>query len=214
MARKAKADHTPEQPSRDKPERLSAADWAPLSEAFERAKTALVSSDLAMRDLLDDLRSGRLPSAVRIIARDGTETSGRQKASFWQKVTLRRWLDGVAVSFIDPGHVEPGSVWHLVARRELDRLYPAKGFAPVDDATDDSDAAPRVRPGTKPRGNWPEVLARFLIAVTADDKRRLQNADALVIDAQKFLHNHIGWAPSDPKVLRAKIVELLQDVRF
>jgi hypothetical protein len=37
----------------------------------------------------------------------------------------------VAVRFIDPRHVSPGSIWYFVARRELDRLYPA-GSAPID----------------------------------------------------------------------------------
>jgi hypothetical protein len=126
---KPKADHTPELPPLDKLKRLSAADWATLNEAFKRANAALPSSDLALRDLHDDLRSGRLPSAVRIIARDGTETSGRQKASFWQKVELRRWLDGVAVSFIDPGHVAPGSIWYFVARRELGQAVSRRRLA-------------------------------------------------------------------------------------
>jgi hypothetical protein len=86
------------------------------------------------------------------------------------------------------------------------------GSAPVDHA-DDSDASPRVRPGTKPTGNWPTLIGRWLIEVQADDPKRLQNIDALVIDAQNFLDNQIRWSPSNTKRLRAVIVEWLTPVR-
>jgi hypothetical protein len=71
----------------------------------------------------------------------------------------------------------------------------------------------RGRPGPKPTGDWPTIVAAWLIAVAADDPKRLQNADVLVTEAQSFLRDEIGWAPKEPKELRKTIVELLRFIR-
>ena len=71
----------------------------------------------------------------------------------------------------------------------------------------------RGRPGPKPTGDWPTIVAAWLIAVAADDPKRLQNADVLVTEAQSFLRGETGWAPKEPKELRKTIVELLQLIR-
>ena len=190
-----------------KPKRLSVADWAPLNEAFKRATALLSSSDLALRDLHDDLRSERLSSAVRTIARDGTETSDRLKPSFWQKVTLRRWLDGVAVSFIDPRAVARGSIWYFVARRELDRLYPAAG-APVDhdDASDAlSPSRQKRKPGKKPVLTMDQITRgkTFFRSMLRDDRRWTDGSQEAaakhVLDELKF---GCGWQTVERHIIK------------
>src|SRR5262249_8791557 len=66
---------------------------------------------------------------------------------------------------------------------DLDRLY--SGAQPDHD--DGSGSPPPVKPGPKPRGDWPTLVAQWLIAVAADDRKRLQNVDALVTEAKIFL---------------------------
>ncbi|WP_338833541.1 hypothetical protein [Bradyrhizobium septentrionale] len=100
-------------------------------------------------------------------------------------------------------------VWQLA----LDRLWPPPaGRAPVEHA-DASDAPSRVKPGPKPQDDWPTLIAQWLIEVAVDDPKRLQNVDALVIEAKLFLHNQTGRAPKENKELRDKIRELLERVR-
>jgi hypothetical protein len=93
--------------------------------------------------------------------------------------------------------------WFYVWQPDFDRIWPT---ASVDHAG--SDAPLRVRPGPKPRGDWPTLLAQWLIAVAVENPKRLDNVDVLVIDAHQ-----IKGTPRDPKVVRAKMVELLRGVR-
>ena len=103
---------------------------------------------------------------------------------------------------------------YFVWKPDLDALLGIASKTPSDHATADDDAPTRVPPGPKPTKDWRTVLARWLIAVAVDDAQRLQNVDALVAEAKIFLDNRIGWAPQDNKDLRARIVDLLREVRF
>jgi hypothetical protein len=105
----------------------------------------------------------------------------------------------------DPRHPMRLRGWFHVWQPDLDRIWPATN-APVDH---DSNAPLRVRPGPKWHEDWPILLAQWLIAVAVENPKRLDNVDQLLIDAQ----DQIKWTPSDPKVLRAKMVELLRGVR-
>jgi hypothetical protein len=67
-----------------------------------------------------------------------------------------------------------------------------------------------AKPGPKSTGEWPTLVAAWLITVARDNPKQLQNVDALTGEAQDFLVDQIKWAPKDIKQLRAKIVELLQ----
>jgi hypothetical protein len=75
---------------------------------------------------------------------------------------------------------------------------------------DDDGAPPRAKPGPKPTGDWHTLIAQWLIAVAADEPKRLRNVDALVLEAAAFLDSKIKWAPAEAKDLRKKIVELLE----
>jgi hypothetical protein len=193
---------------------LSLADWAPLDEAYGRVNTALRSGELASRDLLMHLREGQLPSAMRRVARDGTETSERLKPSFWQDVEIREEWHFQGDRAIYTGrpmvrlHNPAGfSMWFFVARAKFDRLFPVAGSAEVASS---GNAATKPRPGPKPKGDWPTVLAAWLIKRAAEEPKQLLNIDALVTEFGSFLDEKLGWAPQDPKQLRRKIKELLQ----
>jgi hypothetical protein len=72
---------------------------------------------------------------------------------------------------------------------------------------------PRRKPGKKAKDDWPLLVAAKLIHIARYDPDALENADALVKPLKEFLLEEIGWAPSDPKQVREKIVFLLQFVR-
>jgi hypothetical protein len=78
---------------------------------------------------------------------------------------------------------------------------------------DDGKTAARAKSGPKPTGDWPTLVGTWLIKVGSEDRKRLQNVDALVVDAQSFLSDEIGWAPKEPRELRAVIVDWLRFVR-
>ena len=89
----------------------------------------------------------------------------------------------------------------------------AKRWPALEQPADGASDAKPVKPGPKPRGNWPTLIQQWLLAVAADDPERLHNVDGLVIEAQAFLQDRLNWAPSDTKGLRAKIAEQLKLVR-
>jgi len=206
---KAKTDHTPEQPPLDDDLR-----WWPIDAARKRRIERTGNNDLAVIDLTELLKQGRLTCMRR------STTTGERKfvaaAEWTDQIKLSCDKDGLLVAHRHP----PGDHWKLlygwvfyIWQPDLDHICsPPVGSAPVDHA-DDSDAPPRVRPGKKPTGDWPMRIAQWLIEVQADDPKRLQNIDALVIDAQNFLDNQIGWSPSNTSRLRAVIVELVTPVR-
>jgi hypothetical protein len=194
---------------------LAPGQWMPLNETFARATACVGSRFLAERDLHRDLLAGRLRSAMRWVGRDGTETCERLPPSFWEGLTLVSMSAPELRGLVQVRGIKltaQGACYVYVRRREVDRLYPTAARRPDHD--DASDAPPlRVKPGPKVRGDWPTLVAQWLVGVAAEDPKRLRNVDALVAEAQTFLEGRIQWAPSDSKVLRKKIVELLPAVR-
>jgi hypothetical protein len=124
-------------------------------------KSALGSGRLAERDLLEDMRSGRLATAARRTARDGAETFERLKPSFWKELTLLAPSDGLPVQVrgLDVKSLARSSLWFFVARCDLDKLY-----AGAAAAHQESDMPPpRRKPGKQPTYDWPLVVAAELI---------------------------------------------------
>jgi len=192
---------------------FSVAEWVSLNEAFDAVKAAMRSRDLASRDLIGHMRSGQLASAARRVARDGSEMFEHLKPSFWQSLTMQGIsTGGVRVHGVDLKTRADSEMWFFVARRDFAKLYPAARAA-IADTIADADMPTRPRPGPKPKGDWPAVVAAWLIAVACDDPKRLQNVDALIDEAKDFLNEQIKWAPQERKELRKKIVELLRFVR-
>ena len=139
MGKKAKADHTPEQPPLDDDPR-----WLPIEAAHGRGVERTGDNDLAVIDLEKLLAEGRLPCMRR------STTSGervRVAAIAWTE--LIRLSSGKEVSVIyrkplsqSKGHfiVNPVRDWRFfVWQPVLDRILPPPaGSAPVDhdDASD------------------------------------------------------------------------------
>jgi hypothetical protein len=144
---------------------FSAAAWAPLAAAFERAANALGSGDLAERDLPEDLQSGRLSSAMRRISPDGAvDTFERLDPSFWKEVEVCQPLGDdpdVEVYGLDAKLTASFSLFFFVARNDLDKLYPVDhALEPASNApAAASDAPTRRKPEKRIRKNWKLCVA-------------------------------------------------------
>lgn len=221
MGKRAKLDLTPEQRAAEPLPLDDDARWLPIEAAYQRRAERTGNTALADIDLTKALMEGHL----RCMAR--STTTGERKPippTMWADqiklhssrregvlVVHRRQPDDDELVFC---LIRPFRGWAFyIWQPDFDRIWPPPtGSAPLDH-DDDSNSPPPVKPGPKPRGDWPTLVAQWLIEVAADDPKRLQNVDALVTEAKIFLRNQIKWAPKDDKDLRAKIRELLGSVR-
>ena len=153
------------------------AEWAPIDEAYARAKAALGWRALAEHDLCAHLRDGRINSAVRSLRRDGGHAFGLLPQALWRDLRLQEGLklgpDGTTP--VDSGKVRVTAArdseaakmlalarawWFFVARRDLDRLYPIGG----PEAADARRQPPQTgrKPGRRPAYDWPKVVFKEL----------------------------------------------------
>ena len=195
---------------------FSVARWATLNEAFARAKAVLSSSALAERDLLADMRTKRLPSAMRIARDDGTETFERLKPSFWRDPKLSAYSGNVVVHHLDVKFIT-GECWFFVERSALDKLYPVGGVAAsaksnADFSNDDDEATtlppPRRKPGPQPRHDWPLFVASELIR-RAKAGEKEPTAAAMI----EHCETHLKWSPG-LKEMQVLLKKLLRRRRF
>lgn len=182
---------------------FSVAQWAALNEAFARAKAALSSSNLAEHDLPEHIRAGRLPSALRRIARDGSATFEPLKPSFWKGLQLLETRetgpDGVAkrsgqvrVRGIDAGLIADAELWFFVARSHLDKLYPVSvGRA------DDDEPPTNGKPGPRPKKNWKQH-------VVVELARRIEANEPVPTapDIAQFCIDTLGFEPGLRQIQR------------
>ena len=184
------------EPSLDDPRRR------PVDEEYQLIRQRCGHPQLAIIDLNQALADGRVRSMRR---HTGSGKRERLLPEVWAHRDLAIELVGsfaVALSRRRPPVQVDGLVfflWHP----DVEKVWPAPR------QVDDEMAPVRAKPGTKPTGDWYTLIAQWLIAVAADDPKRLLNVDALVVEATAFLEKEISWAPSNPKDLRKKIVELL-----
>jgi hypothetical protein len=217
MARKATAKHTPELPPLDDDRH-----WVLMKIAHQRWAERTQDNQLAVikltKALAHDLPSMKQsPTGERTLVEPAMWTPGRFMLWFGK--------DGLRVVEHVLEHVQPGENvvltvrgWFYVSLPHLDLLLPPPHAisAPAVDDDDTSDEPPRVRPGPKATGDWPELIDQWLIEVALNDPQKLlppQNIDEIVDEAKLFLHNQIKWAPKDDKDLRAHIVVRLKRVR-
>ena len=187
--------------------------WSPVVELHKLLSQRTGDPRLAAFDLTAALANNRLRCMRRNLA-------GEREAvpsTFWTDYQLCHSLNRLKVfPRARPRDYAVPSMrgWiFYVWQPDFDRIFgPPAGSAPVEH-DDDSDTSPPVKPGRSRAEDWPTLIAQWLIAVAADDPQRLQNVDALVVEAQEFLDEQIQWSPSDDKVLRAKIRELLKLIR-
>jgi hypothetical protein len=182
MARTAK-------PSPRQAPAFSAAEWAPLKEAFARVKSALGSGRLTERDLLEDMRSGRLATAARRTARDGAETFERLKPSFWKELTLLSPSDGLPVQVrgLDVKSLARSSLWFFVARSDLDKLYPVAAAAEQETEI----SPPRRKPGRQPTKNWKLYVAAELHRIVEIERKQPPPASHFA----QLCENKLGYQP-------------------
>ena len=220
---KAALDHTPDT-AQEQPPLDDDAHWLSIKIAHQRLAERTSDNELAVIDLTELLAQGRLPCMVRSTV---TGECKRIAATAWVDqlqigpttpdgvrvihreplYRVKRSLDRVkSYSIVNPVRAAHFYVWQPA----LDRIWPTANAPVHDEHDDDSNAPLRVKPGPKWREDWPILLAQWLIAVAVENPKRLDNVDQLLIDAQ----DQIKWTPSDPKVLRAKMVELLRGVRL
>jgi len=209
---------------------FSIAVWFPATEAIARLTRLLGSPKLARHQLCRDIRSKRLPAAIRCIRlRDRSETFERLTLSELESFDVESLLEVNAAEIGGPdgrfctiddgeyGGAEEQSAhaasaapttecWLFVDRGRFEKRYPDAAVSANDTMP------PRAPPGPKPKGDWYVVLGAWLIDVACDNPKRLRNVDALVVEAKLFLKEKIRWAPTEDKELRQKIVEFLQFV--
>jgi hypothetical protein len=194
-------------------------EWAPLSEAFARAKAVHSFDDLAAHGLIQGLRDGRLIGGGRQLLAGGEEDCFIFSREFWRNVIVDpprpgsiqpRLLEAAPqatgrIVFTRVAALLQGTWFILIQRAELDRLYARAAADQIEPS--------RRKPGPKPTEDWPEVLAAWLVSVAHADRDQLRNFDALVIAAGDFLDEEIKWSPSDPEELRKRIRGLLRFCR-
>lgn len=211
-------------------EPLPVREWAPLGEAFDRVKVSAGSTELAGRQLRQDLLDGKLQGAVRYIAPDATETWLTLEPEWWQPAKIS-WNDFPSLGRdgglllegwkVDGWDLRFGKIFWFVRRVELHELYPVADLdklhavaAPSERA--DNPASRRSRSGPKPYEDWPTLVAAWLVAEAAKNpekfRRDVINVNRLVKEAAAFLGERLDWAPDD-KDLRARIVSYLRFVR-
>jgi hypothetical protein len=74
-------------------------------------------------------------------------------------------------------------------------------------------APTRVKPGPKPKDDWPTWVARWLVMMAVEYPDELRNVDGLVEGAREFLTSKGKFAPSEDKDIRKVLMDLLSLVR-
>jgi hypothetical protein len=160
-------------------------EWAPFKEAWQRVEASVGGALwLTQRDLRQAFLDGRLITAVRRIAPNGTETRFILEPAFWQPVKINyAWsITGYEAE------VREGEQWvFVVRRRELDRNYPAvSATTPIERQPDDEQATTKRKPGKKIKKDWKLTAAaelhRFIEA-----ERRTPSAPELAQRVDKNL---------------------------
>jgi hypothetical protein len=185
-----------------KPRVLNTADWISLRGAFMRIKASVGPHELAEDDLHQDLMT-RLPSAMRMISYDGSDTTELLERSFWQHpdIAFRMPYDSyMDFRWYDANLPIPSGVkycYFFVHRPSLDKFYPVASAAPP------SSAQPtRRKPGKQTTRDWPLHVAREL--------GRIEGAGKKVPTAAKlaqFCEDTLGYEPDIREV--QKILKLL-----
>jgi hypothetical protein len=126
----------------------------------------------------------------------------------WRRNTVDFGAPDLVVSSPDIGG--PKKVHHLESVSNL----PAEGLQtaqPINPPA--ANSLPPRKPGPKRKDDWPMLVAAKMIHLALYDPDELKNVNALGQYMKKFLDGEIGWAPNDPKEMRAQIVALLKFVR-
>jgi hypothetical protein len=175
-------------------------EWTKLTTAFVEVMAVVGPRDLTRFCFIRDLRSGELGSMK--MWPDGTMTL--LNPSDWEQRTVEAPMpphEGVRTEPSVDGEV-------YMRRADLDRLYLRAGTTAAQPPK-----PVRSKPGTKPKGDWPTLVAAWLILKACEHPRQLENIDALVRGAEDHLREEIGWAPENTGRIRMQILDFLQLIR-
>jgi hypothetical protein len=201
---------------------LDGPNWLPIHGVLGTLCQVTGNRRLAARDLRKAMADRRgVPSMWRCVA-SGRNPDGEAvplgpdrellPPAFWDKHELDVWSDRTFVRCCygcDRKHQNIDYFEFFVWKPALGKTWPTV-FAPTADAIDDR---LRRKPGSRPKDEWPLLVAAKLIYLARYDPEALENVEALIKPMQEFLQAEIGWHPKDRKQVREKIVFLLQLVR-
>jgi hypothetical protein len=190
---------------KETPPTFSARDGVQLTAAFLQIMSKVGRRDFALACLDEDLRSGRLGSALAKISPDGKITMTPLKRSDWQQLTLQVPLhpqEGVGVQPYVDGYI-------YVRRADLDKHYsitatPAPAAAPKADAGQPPKSR-RRKPGPKIKKGWRLRVAGEANRIMENEKR-IPSAEELA----QFCENKLGYQP-DERAIQKLLRDLLGD---
>jgi len=191
-------------------------EWVALKDAFDRIVSFAGGRGLAANYLNQDLRSGRLGSALVQISSDGEKTETVLDPSVWEQWTVR--VPPLRVDGLDPNVNRQ----FFVRRVDLDKLYPIAATPTMTAApqSDDTESSPpttpapeKQKPGIKPFKDWPNrFLAPEMVRVAYETPDLLRDRPELVRHVRKFLKDEIDWEPKDNKPLHRELDRLLSHI--
>ena len=168
------------------------AEWVPAQEAFARITAVVGSGQVAVRDLRQDLRAGRLIGAVRWHTfEDGWEACERLDPSVWQvvRVRTRHWSDWKTLEISPNPEIFGHSLAWYISRASLEKRYsvlkettaiPAPSTAAKPAV---GDPPPRKR-GPANTHDWHTVdgkIARYCF--DADGRLAVSDNESLIVEA-------------------------------
>jgi hypothetical protein len=178
------------------PPNWSPHEWAALPEAFNRIVASGGSLMPALHGLRQDLRYGRLESALRQISHDGQETWRSLKPSDWRqwRLQLLRTFQSkppeIKVIPIDKDEaLDEHEHYFFVRRADLDKRYPARPVAPArtsDRRTDDR----RRKPGPRTKHEW-----RLHVAAEVHRIKESGKGTPSASELAQYCYNKWKWQP-------------------
>jgi len=155
-------------------------EWVPFNDALTPMMASAGSPALAAHDLYQDLRSGRLSSALRQVLPNGTDKVRFLSPSDWEQWTLR-WqnahtpfgLATIILIVVDKdGQTVDGHFF--VRRADLEKHYgtPISTAAADAPTAADDDTPPRRKPGQKITKGWRLTAAVELDGFIKEKGRR------------------------------------------
>jgi hypothetical protein len=191
--------------------------WMPIKDAFTRIRT-VVGDRTAVRDMQEDLCSGRLVVARRWVARhegarwfdtpDGAMLCEQLPTSFWQggrRVYTRPWPnDWTQIEVLDLGQ-DPGSLYYL-SRASLERRYPL-----LEEASADSAPSVAAKPEEPERRNtwvtvydWGAIYAEIAgRCFDTSGRLAIPQQNMLVADMTVWCGEKFRYAPHERELRKA-----------
>jgi hypothetical protein len=201
--------------------------WTPIQDGFTRIR-AVVGERTAVRDLQEDLHSGRLKMARRWISyRDGARWSDppdgemlceQLKPSFWEggrRAYTRPWPnDWTQIEVLDIG--QDASSLYYIFRADLERRYPfleeASPAPAPPSAAELEQETPRL-PSWVTVHSWGMIYAEIARrCLDSSGRLAIPQQRLLVTDMTAWCHDRFGFAPHE-RELREAVKTMCEGLR-